>query len=131
MGRYNVLLQEDVAHKTGSVLRHPPKSHPRAPDEATSTGAAEQLILRTSTQLNSVVEPEVGSSRVGKRPLARRTFDLYADQVTYLTRASLEERLAGRDVSMNAMVREAVEDYIAKRQASADTTLRHSYTHTL
>ena len=49
------------------------------------------------------------------RPYVRRTFDLYEDQLAYLTRASLEERLAGGEGSMNAMVREAIDAFIEKR----------------
>ena len=49
------------------------------------------------------------------RPFIRRTFDFYEDQITYLTRESLQERLAGNDVSMNAMIREAIDDWIKKR----------------
>ena len=51
------------------------------------------------------------------RPFIRRTFDLYEDQVAYLTRASLQERLDGNDISMNSMIREAVDDWIKKRTA--------------
>jgi hypothetical protein len=50
-----------------------------------------------------------------KRPYLRRTFDFYEDQITYLTKASLEERLVGRDGSMNAMIREAIDDWIKRR----------------
>ena len=50
------------------------------------------------------------------RPYVRRTFDLYEDQLAYLTRASLEERLAGGEGSMNAMVREALDAFIAQQK---------------
>ena len=49
------------------------------------------------------------------RPYIRRTFDFYEDQITYLTRESLQERLSGNDLSMNAMIREAIDDWIKKR----------------
>jgi hypothetical protein len=55
----------------------------------------------------------VSTSR--KRLYVRRTFDFYDDQITYLTRRSLEERLAGREISMNEMVREALDDWIQKQ----------------
>ena len=54
----------------------------------------------------------------GKRSLLRRSFDFYEDQIAYLTRVSLENRLAGKEGSMNAMVREAVDDYIQKKKAA-------------
>src|SRR5512135_462658 len=50
-----------------------------------------------------------------KRPYVRRTFDFYEDQIVYLTRQSLEARLAGNEKSMNEMVREALDDWIKKR----------------
>jgi hypothetical protein len=50
------------------------------------------------------------------RQYVRRTFDLYEDQLAYLTRASLEERLAGGEGSMNAMVREAIDTFIEARK---------------
>ena|SRR5438067_1947077 len=50
-----------------------------------------------------------------KRPFVRRSFDFYEDQIKYLTHESLEDRLAGREGSMNAMVREAIDDWIKKR----------------
>jgi hypothetical protein len=52
----------------------------------------------------------------GTRSFARRTFDFYADQIAYLTRWSLDERFAGREGSMNAFVREAMDAYIEKHK---------------
>ena len=52
-----------------------------------------------------------------KRSFIRRTFDFYEDQITYLTRESLQERLAGKERSMNEMVREALDDWINKRKS--------------
>jgi hypothetical protein len=52
------------------------------------------------------------------RPLIRRTFDLFEDQLDYLTRESLESRLAGKEGSMNAMVREALDAWIKDRKTS-------------
>jgi hypothetical protein len=53
----------------------------------------------------------------GTRPYAPRTFNIFADQIEYLNRASLEQRLAGRDISINDMVREAIDLYIAQNAA--------------
>ena len=64
-------------------------------------------------------EPPVKSpqpdGQLQRRSFLRRSFDFYEDQIAYLTKVSLEERLAGKDSSMNAMLREAVDDYIKKR----------------
>jgi len=52
-----------------------------------------------------------------KRAFIKRTFDLYEDQLAYLTKESLQDRLAGKEGSMNAMVREAIDDWIRRREA--------------
>jgi len=52
------------------------------------------------------------SAPVGRR-YTRRTFDFYEDQIAYLTKASFEDKLAGKEASMNSMVRDAVDSYIA------------------
>jgi len=62
------------------------------------------------------VPKPVSKPRGAARPYVRRTFDLYEDQLAYLTRASLEERLAGGEGSMNAMVREALDAFIAQQK---------------
>lgn len=58
---------------------------------------------------------EQPTAEKGKRSFVRRTFDFYDDQSTYLTRESLQERLAGKEKSMNEMVRDALDDWIKKR----------------
>ena len=62
------------------------------------------------------VPKPVSKPQGAARPYVRRTFDLYEDQLAYLTRASLEERLAGGEGSMNAMVREALDAFITQQK---------------
>jgi len=50
-----------------------------------------------------------------KPSFVRRTFDFYEKQITYLKQESLREQLEGKEGSMNAMVREAIDDWIKKR----------------
>ena len=52
-----------------------------------------------------------------KRTFIKRTFDLFEDQLAYLTKESLQDRLAGKEGSMNAMVREALDEWIKRRKA--------------
>ena len=66
--------------------------------------------------ISSVARPKP-SHQSPKRSFIRRTFDFYEDQITYLTRESLQERLAGKERSMNEMVREALDDWINKRKS--------------
>ena len=60
--------------------------------------------------------PPVPVAAPASRRYIRRTFDFYEDQIAYLTKASLEERLASGEGSMNAMVREAIDAFIEKRR---------------
>ena len=70
-------------------------------------------VTKQATTAASSSSPTVSA----KRSFVRRSFDLYEDQIAFLTRVSLEERLAGKEGSMNAMVREALDNYIKKRKA--------------
>ena len=54
----------------------------------------------------------------GRRKIkSRHAFDIYEDQLEELQKLSLEDRMRGGAGSMSAMVREALDDYIAKVQA--------------
>jgi hypothetical protein len=63
-------------------------------------------------------KPTKPQARAQARTFIKRTFDLFEDQLNYLTRESLQDRLAGKEVSMNAMVREALDEWIKKREAA-------------
>ena len=47
----------------------------------------------------------------------RHPFDIYTDQYEELKQLALEDRMRGGVGSMSAMVREAIDDYIAKVRA--------------
>src|SRR5215213_4830091 len=51
-----------------------------------------------------------------KRTFIKRAFDIFGDQLSYLTKESLQDRLAGKEGSMNAMLREALDEWIKKRK---------------
>lgn len=51
----------------------------------------------------------------GRRKIkSRHAFDIYEDQVEALQQLALEDRMQGGAGSMSKMVREAIDDYIAK-----------------
>jgi hypothetical protein len=51
----------------------------------------------------------------GRRKIKQRhPFDIYEDQVEALKKLALEDRMRGGAGSQSAMVREAIDDYIAK-----------------
>jgi hypothetical protein len=91
-------------------IQKPPAFTPPPPRQNTPAKIAPNTQTRT---VNTENTPRASTSR--KRLYVRRTFDFYDDQITYLIRNSLEERLAGREISMNEMVREALDDWIQKR----------------
>jgi hypothetical protein len=80
----------------------------------------------TTADSSRVTEPPVRPDRpgrelrlaaTGKRKIkSRHAFDIYEDQVETLQQLSLEDRMRGESGSMSAMVREALDDYIAKRR---------------
>jgi hypothetical protein len=60
-------------------------------------------------------EPPVPTGRRKIKP--RHAFDIYEDQAEALQKLSLEDRMRGGAGSQSAMVREAIDDYIAKHRA--------------
>jgi hypothetical protein len=60
--------------------------------------------------------------KTDKSPISRdfikRTFDIYTDQLEFLRKLALQDRLNGSDGSMNAMVREALDQWIEKTKKS-------------
>ena len=60
------------------------------------------------------VPPTVSNKRKMKQ---RHPFDIYNDQYDDLKQLALEDRMRGGAGSMSAMVREAIDDYIAKVRA--------------
>lgn len=91
-------------------IQKPNPIHQLTPQQNTAP-----IIDRREQQHISKTTNKHPVSQSSKRPFVRRTFDFYDDQITYLTRQSLQERLAGKERSMNEMVREALDDWIKKR----------------
>ena len=60
------------------------------------------------------VPPTASNKRKMKQ---RQPYDIYTDQYEELKRLALEDRMRGGAGSMSAMVREAIDDYIAKVRA--------------
>ena len=106
MSRYDILLNNPK--KEVPPPEHPPAAATvpakRPPDEATARRSDEPT-------------PRRSDRATGRGELIRRGFDWYADQLRALKRLSLEEQMEGREGSMSAMLREALDDYLNKRAA--------------
>jgi hypothetical protein len=72
------------------------------------------------TQAGPAEKPAAAKSGNGvskkDRQFIRRTFDIYDDQLAYLTKVSLEDRLSGGKESMNSMIRSAIDAFIEKHR---------------
>src|SRR5947207_2340932 len=96
-------------------LKSPMEDLPSIENPAPALPAADP----TSTQVPPVLPvrdvPSVLSDR--RKMKQRRPFDIYTDQYDTLKQLALEDRMRGGAGSMSAMVREAIDDYIAKVRA--------------
>ena len=73
---------------------------------------------RTTSTSSTIVPPVRVVRDTPKRKIkTRHPFDIYEDQVETLKKFSLEDRIHGGTGSQSAMVREAIDDYIAKKQS--------------
>ncbi len=72
---------------------------------------------RTASTSSTIVPPVRVVRGTHKRKIkTRHPFDIYEDQVEALKKFSLEDRMQGGTGSQSAMVREAIDDYISKKQ---------------
>jgi hypothetical protein len=62
------------------------------------------------------VRPDVRTPVQVRRTITRYAYEVFLDQVETLKKISLEEQFRGEKGSMSAMVREAIDMYIAKRK---------------
>jgi hypothetical protein len=90
------------------------------PDAASSTLPEREQKGRHAQLPSPLVESQMPQSAPSpvKHSFVRRTFDFYEEQIAYLKQESLREQLEGKEGSMNAMVREAIDDWIAKRTST-------------
>ena len=120
--KFNV---KDIVSERRNELDSSPLFQTQSQPAPTQDGASSTLPKKeqedTHAQLPSPLsESQVSQSAIPpvKRAFVRRTFDFYEEQISYLKQESLREQLEGKEGSMNAMVREAINDWIAKRTAN-------------
>ena len=87
------------------------------PPQAATSGESSHTS-DTPVRPDRPVRVDIRSAATSKRKIkSRHAFDIYEDQVEELQKLSLEDRMRGGAGSMSAMVREAIDDYIAKVRA--------------
>jgi hypothetical protein len=120
--KFNV---DAIVHERKNELDNSPLFQTQSPpvpvqDASSSTipdSKQEDTRARLPSPLLGGQVPQSATPSV-KRSFVRRTFDFYEEQITYLKQESLREQLEGKEGSMNAMVREAIDDWITKRTST-------------
>src|SRR4051812_2183001 len=72
----------------------------------TQTRVNQELPVKTIAPKPKTEKPPISCNYI------KRTFDIYTDQLEFLRKLALQGRLDGGDGSMNAMVREALDQWI-------------------
>ena len=92
----------------------PPAPAPASSSTPLPDSEQEEAHAQLHSPLTSVKPTQSAPSPL-KRSFVRRTFDFYEEQIAYLKQESLRAQLEGKEGSMNAMVREAIDEWITKR----------------
>lgn len=105
MGRYDILLQQEQVAPARSQGKPDPKKTPVPVRSSARTGhLSERPNGRTGERPN------------GRRIITRNSFEIYEDQMDNLRERAFQEKRQGKIGSMSAMVREAIDHYLAKTQ---------------
>jgi hypothetical protein len=121
--KFNV---NDIVHERKNELDNSALFQVQSPPAPAQEGVSSPPLPKREEEDNHTTVPSpLTSSKLGqsttpsmKRSFVRRTFDFYEEQIAYLKQESLREQLEGKEGSMNAMVREAIDDWIKKRTST-------------
>jgi hypothetical protein len=106
MGRYDILLQQEEPKPAQSVAKpeRPNGAVPTSPQARSDRGISERANARTIERSN------------GKRIITRNSFETYEDQMDSLRELAFQEKRQGKLGSMSAMVRDAIDEYLARNK---------------
>jgi hypothetical protein len=117
----NDIVQERKNELDGSPLFQVQSPPAPAPEEVSSAPLPERDQEDAHANIPSprtTGQGQQSATPLMKRSFVRRTFDFYEEQIAYLKQESLREQFEGKEGSMNAMVREAIDDWIKKRTST-------------
>jgi hypothetical protein len=98
------------------TIGKPQQPTPVAPPGSERNFPAAETTPQPTTDRATARPQDEPTRRPGnKRVLVRRDFEWYEDQLNALKRLSVQEQLEGKQGSMSAMVREAIDDYLNKK----------------
>ena len=72
--------------------------------------------VKQQSPIRTTQPVRAGSDTPRRKIKPRWPFDIYVDQIEDLRKLSMEERMQGGTGSMSAMVREAIDAFIAKKR---------------
>jgi hypothetical protein len=91
-----------------------------APPPVISRTSGDELPQHFGERTSDRPSVRTGGSFPAKRLLKRHPFEFYQDQLEALHQFALEAQVAGGRGNKSEMVREAVDEYIAKRRGTLD-----------
>jgi hypothetical protein len=116
MGTYDDLL---TLQRTPTVASaEPPKKAETLSDTQTLPPAPKQPVKTTrkvQESHRSEPQPMMQATTNKRRITTRGSFEVYEDQLNVLRQVSLTARLTGEDLSISEMVREALDEYIHRK----------------
>ncbi len=117
MGRYDLLTQ--IEEKKAKVVEVPPRK-PSPPLLPENVGDEKPVVQQEQSVRQKPVRPNAPTPvRPNvRRIITRNSFETYEDQMESLRKLSYREKMEGKIGSMSAMVREAIDDYLKKKDAA-------------
>ena len=124
MGRYDILLGQDDTKDDANQKASSPK-RANTPDRASIQRelreSSKKQELTGQSQPDPVppvhpVLPVRGINSIKRVMKSRHPFDIYHDQYESIKELALQDRMQGGEGSMSAMVRQALDDFIAHQK---------------
>lgn len=87
-------------------------------DRSSNAAAPPSPVVADSTDVSTPPPPSVrpnGSPPV-RRVITRYAFEFFQDQIEKLRRISLDQKIQGETGSMSEMVREAIDEYLSRKE---------------
>jgi hypothetical protein len=114
-----VTNKKQVPELKSSLDNMPVIEKPQRPiTKSTDVPEVQSSLPTTSDRPTARPQGEpTGRPADNRRILVRRGFEWYEDQLNALKRLSIQEQIEGKQGSMSAMVREALDEYLQKKSA--------------
>jgi hypothetical protein len=118
MGVFDQLADLDKTPRQASP--EPPKPAVTTPTEGVQPKSVDKVVkVHKTAQREPRTAPVILEGRQNKqRIITRCSFEIYQDQINVLRQVSLTAKLAGDQLSISEMVREALDNYLTTKNLS-------------